>query len=132
MPDHKLPETKRFSIVNRAESFSYAFRGLWIFLKSTHNAWVHLTALAVALLLGFYFHITQAQWLSLVLVSGLVFVAEALNTTLEIDVNLTSPNYHPYARDMKDVAAGAVLIAAFTALVVGLIIFVPYIVVLFT
>jgi len=59
----------------------------------------------------------------LVLAAGLVLSAEAFNTAIEIDINLTSPEYHPYARDTKDVAAGAVLIASITALIIGLLIF---------
>jgi diacylglycerol kinase len=62
----------------------------------------------------------------LVLAAGLVLVAEAVNTAIEIDIDLTSPTYHPYARDTKDVAAGAVLTAAFAAAVIGLIIFLPH------
>lgn len=59
----------------------------------------------------------------LVLVGGFVLTAEAFNTAIEIDIDLTSPQYHPYARDTKDVAAGAVLISSVTALIVGVFIF---------
>ncbi len=122
----KISQTKKFSIVKRAESFTYAGRGTWIFIKSTHNAWIHLSILLCAVLLGLYFHITQVEWLALVLTSGFVLVSEAFNTAIEIDIDLTSPEYHPYARDTKDVAAGAVLISSITAIIVGLIIFLPY------
>lgn len=117
---------KEFSIVKRAESFTHAGRGVWIFLRSTHNAWIHIAALVIVVALGFSFDISATEWLALVLVSGLVLVAEAFNTAIEIDIDLTSPNYHPYAKDTKDVAAGAVLISAITAVIVGLIVFVPY------
>lgn len=63
----------------------------------------------------------------LVIATGFVLTAESFNTAIEIDIDLTSPNYHPYARDTKDVAAGAVLISAITALIVGIIIFGHYI-----
>ena len=116
----------KFSIVKRAKSFVYAWRGIGLFIKATHNAWLHLVALVVVLALGFYFQITHIEWMFLVLVCGLVLAAEAFNTAIEIDIDLTSPEYHPYARDTKDVAAGAVLISAFTALIVGLIIFSHY------
>jgi diacylglycerol kinase len=62
----------------------------------------------------------------LIFAGGFVIVSEAFNTALEIDIDLTSSEYHPYAKDTKDVAAGAVLLSACTALIVGLIIFVPY------
>ena len=121
-----LPEKKRFSIVKRAKSFTYAGRGIWIFFKSTHNAWIHVLVLALAIFFGFYFNITHVEWMVLVLVGGLVLAAEAFNTAIEIDIDLTSPQYHPYARDTKDVAAGAVLISAITAVIVGVIIFGHY------
>jgi diacylglycerol kinase len=105
----------QFSIIKRAKSFTHAGRGIWIFIRSTHNAWIHLVFLAVAIVLGLYFNITVAEWMILVLAGGFVLCAEAVNTAIEIDIDLTSPEYHPFARDTKDVAAGAVLIAATTA-----------------
>ena len=62
----------------------------------------------------------------LVLAAGMVLAAEAFNTAIEIDIDLTSPEFHPYARDTKDVAAGAVLIAASTAFVIGMVVFGPH------
>jgi diacylglycerol kinase len=76
---------------------------------------------------GFYFKITVIEWALLFLASGLVFVTEAINTAIEIDMDLTSPQYHPYAKDTKDVAAGAVLLAAIFAVAVGLLIFWKYV-----
>lgn len=79
----------------------------------------------MALVLAFIFHISKEEWLALVLVIGIVFIAEAFNSAIETDINLTSPDFHPFARDTKDIAAGAVLISAITALAIGLIIFLP-------
>lgn len=125
----ELLDTKEeFSLVKRAKSFTYAGRGIWVFVKSTHNAWIHLVVLAVAVALGIYFNITVVEWMMLVLAGGFVLVAEAFNTAIEIDIDLTSPEYHPYAKDTKDVAAGAVLISAVTALIIGLFIFGHYLV----
>ncbi len=125
----ELLDTKEeFSLVKRAKSFTYAGRGIWVFVKSTHNAWIHLVVLAVAIALGIYFNITVVEWMMLVLAGGFVLVAEAFNTAIEIDIDLTSPEYHPYAKDTKDVAAGAVLISAVTALIIGLFIFGHYLV----
>lgn len=121
-------ERERFSIVKRAKSFTHASRGLWIFLKTTHNAWVHIAALIVAIALGVFFQISYIDWMLLVFAAGLVLAAEAVNTAIEIDIDLTSPNYHPFARDTKDVAAAAVLIAALTAAVIGVGIFGTHIV----
>ena len=65
------------------------------------------------------------EWVAIIFAVGLVIVAETFNTAIEIDINLTSPEYHPYARDTKDVAAAAVLLSVFTAIIIGLIIFLP-------
>lgn len=118
---------KKFSIIKRAKSFTHAGRGIWILIKTTHNAWVHICLLCFAVLLGLFFHITRVEWMLLVVAAGIVLAAEAFNTAIEIDIDLTSPDIHPLARDVKDVAAGAVLIAALAALLIGLFIFVPYI-----
>ncbi len=123
-----LDTEEEFSLVKRAKSFSYAGRGVWVFIKTTHNAWIHLALFALGIMLGLYFGITKVEWMMLVFVSGFVLVAEAFNTAIEIDIDLTSPDYHPYAKDTKDVVAGAVLLAASTVLIIGVMIFVPYIV----
>ena len=124
----QLDTKEEFSLIKRAKSFTHAGRGLFVFIKSTHNAWIHLVILMIAIALGVYLHITVVEWMLLVLVGGFVLAAEAFNTAIEIDIDLTSPEYHPYARDTKDVAAGAVLIAATTALIVGLLIFGQYLI----
>lgn len=121
-----LPERERFSIIKRAQSFVHAGRGIRVFFATTHNAWLQLLILAVAIAAGWFFHISRMEWLALVLAAGLVLTAEAINTAIEIDVNLTSPDHHPFARDTKDVAAGAVLLASLMALAVAALVFVPY------
>jgi diacylglycerol kinase (ATP) len=126
--EQKLDTADEFSLVKRAKSFSRAGRGLWLFVRTTHNAWIHLVILMIAISLGWYCEITATEWLFLIFAGGFVLCAEAFNTAIEIDIDLTSPEYHPYARDTKDVAAGAVLISAVTALLIGLIIFIPYLV----
>ena len=84
----------------------------------------------MAIILGYLLKISHIEWMILILTSGFVMVTEAINTAIEIDIDLTSPNYHPYAKDTKDVAAGAVLIAAFVAIIIGLIIFLPKLILL--
>lgn len=121
-----MPEDKRFSIVKRAKSFTHAGRGIWILLKTTHNAWLEISLLLLAVWGGFYFMIPPTSWMFLILAAGFVLSAEAFNTAIEIDMDLTSPEQHPFARDTKDVAAGAVLISAITAALIGLFIFGPY------
>lgn len=115
-----------FSFIKRAESFTHAWRGIMVFCKGTHNLWVHMFFLVIAIFLGIYFHITSSEWMFLTLAAGLVLVSEAFNTAIEIDIDLTSPEYHPFARDTKDVAAGAVLLSACTACIIGILIFGHY------
>lgn len=122
MEPNKLNQEK-FSVIKRAKSFTHASRGIWVFVKSTHNAWIHLVVAVVVVALGFYFNISRLEWLAIIFACGFVLVAEAFNTAIEIDMDLTSPDFHPYAKDTKDVAAGAVLIAVITAISVGLIVF---------
>ncbi|HEY0908214.1 MAG TPA: diacylglycerol kinase family protein [Candidatus Paceibacterota bacterium] len=123
-----LDTKKEFSIIKRAKSFTHAGRGLSVFIKSTHNAWIHIALLVIAVAVGLLLGITRIEWMMLVLAAGFVIAAEAFNTAIEIDIDLTSPEYHPYAKDTKDVAAGAVLISAVTAAIIGAFIFLPYLI----
>ena len=128
--EQKIAEKKRFSIVARIKSTTHAFRGIGIFIKTTHNAWLHLFFAILAVYMGFIFRISEAEWATIIFAIGLVIISEAFNTAIEIDIDLTSPDYHPYARDTKDVAAGAVLLSVLIAGIIGLIIFLPKIVLL--
>ena len=129
--DKRLSEKKRFSIVERAKSFSFAFRGLKLILKTQHNFCIQLVLTIIIISLGIFFKISQAEWMFLVLSIGLVLMAEAFNTAFEFDIDLTSPTYHPYARDTKDVAAGAVLIASTLSIIIGILIFTPKLITFF-
>lgn len=110
----------------RLKSFAYAWKGIKSFLSKEPNAWIHCTAIVTVTLGGFAFGITRTEWLIVILCFALVLAAEAFNTAIERLVNLVSPDYHPVAGDVKDVAAGAVLICAIAAAIIGLIIFIPY------
>jgi diacylglycerol kinase (ATP) len=127
----KLSEKKRFSIIARARSFKYALRGIGIIFKTQHNAWVHGLIAVLIIALGLVLQISEGEWAAVLLSITSVLAAEAFNTAMEIDIDLTSPNYHPYARDTKDVASGAVLITALGAALVGIVIFVPKLALLF-
>ncbi len=122
----RIDTPEEFSLVKRGRSFVRAGRGILLFLRTTHNAWIELGIFLVAVLLGLHFNVSMIEWMMIVCVGGFVLCAEAFNTAIEIDINLTSPEEHPYARDTKDVAAGAVLISATTALIVGVLIFGKY------
>ncbi|MFA5750882.1 MAG: diacylglycerol kinase family protein [Candidatus Paceibacterota bacterium] len=118
-------EKKRFSIIARVRSANHAWRGIKIIFASGHNTWGFVFFSLLAIYLGFLLHISITEWCVLVLIIGIVFITEAINTAIEIDINLTSPVFHPYARDTKDVAAGASLLSVFFAIIIGIIIFVP-------
>lgn len=118
-------EKQTFSIVKRARSFAIAARGIGIFLRTTHNSWIQIVVATVAIVLGIYLRINTTEWLFLILAIGFTLVAECFNTAIEFDIDLTSPEYHPYAKYTKDVAAGAVLIASITSVAIGLVIFIP-------
>ena len=128
--EKRLTEKKRFSLVARLKSTNHAMRGVSLFIKTTHNAWVHFFFAIFAVYLGFVLNISSIEWLVLVLTIGIVILFEIINTAIEIDIDLTSPTYHPYARDTKDVAAGAVLVSVLMSGIVGLIIFLPKIILL--
>lgn len=114
-----------FSLARHAKSFRNAFRGIKLLIKTQQNAWIHIGAGMIVILFGFYFSISPIEWAIIIFTIGAVLAAEAFNTALEIDMDLTSPNYNPYAKNTKDMAAGAVLITVCAAVVVGIIIFGP-------
>ncbi|MFN7118770.1 MAG: diacylglycerol kinase family protein [Saprospiraceae bacterium] len=109
----------------RLKSFKYAWNGLIDLLTTQPNAQIHLVVTLLVLAAGLYFRITATEWCLVLLTIALVFAAEAFNTALEYLTNLVSPDYHPLAGKTKDVAAGGVLIAAFIAVIIGIIIFLP-------
>lgn len=116
---------EKFSIKKRFKSFTYAGKGIKSFIAGEHNAWIHSIATIIVIILGFVLHISIYEWAILVICIGIVFAAEAFNTAIERLVNLVSPEQNKTAGDVKDIAAGAVLICAIAAAIVGLLIFIP-------
>ena len=109
----------------RIKSFSYAFQGLAILWHSQAHAKIHVLATLICLGLAVYLDVTRWEWCVLIICITLVLAAEAFNTAIEFLTDLTSPDYHPLAGKAKDVAAGAVLLTATGALIVGIFIFLP-------
>lgn len=107
------------------KSFGYAFSGSAYAFGTQLNFKIHCLALVLVVALGWYLNLAAQEWLWIAGVSGLVIMAELFNTALEVLVDLVSPSYHEKAKIVKDVSAAAVLIAALTAVVVALIIFLP-------
>jgi diacylglycerol kinase (ATP) len=95
-------------------------------LRTQRNAWIHAAATLVVLAAGFVFRVSAVDWCLLTLATMSVWTAEALNTAFEFLTDIASPSFHPLAEKAKDVAAGAVLITACGAAVVGLIVFAPH------
>lgn len=110
---------------NRIDSFRYAFAGLWYMLRTQRNAWIHAAFTVVVVAVGFWLALDTLEWALIVLSIGGVWMAEFVNTALEAVVDLASPDIHPLARVGKDVAAGAVLVGAGTAVMVGLLVLGP-------
>jgi diacylglycerol kinase len=123
--DKEEQEQKAWREVKYSQKFLNAFRGMYIVWKTTRLISVHILSALAVVIFGFYFNVSGIEWMALVFAIGFVFVSEAFNTAIEIDIDLTSPEYHPYARDTKDVAAAAVLLSVFVSVIIGLIIFLP-------
>ncbi len=90
-----------------------------------HNGRVHLFAAVVAIGLSFYLKLSALEWIAILGVISAVIVAEILNSAIEKLADVVSPDFHPKIKIVKDLAAAAVLVAAFLALAVGAIIFIP-------
>ena len=116
-----------FSVARRLQSFRDARRGLVTTLTSQHNAWIHLAAAFIVVILGFVVGISLEDWKSLVLTIALVWFAETINTAFEYLCDVVSPEYNEAVKHAKDIAAGAVLICAAAAALMGAMIFVPYV-----
>jgi diacylglycerol kinase (ATP) len=115
-----------FSFTGRVRSFRAAFAGIWTMLKSQQNAWIHAFASIVVIAAGFIFSIAPGEWCWLVLAMVSVWMAEALNTAFEFLADVASPEFHPLVKKAKDIAAGAVLITALGAVIIGIIVLGPY------
>lgn len=118
-------EKKAWREVKYSEKFSNALRGMYVCFKSTRHVFIHFIAALAVIIFGIYWRVSSLEWVALIFAIGFVFVSETFNTAIEIDIDLTSPEYHPYAKDTKDVAAAAVLLSVFVSIIVGLIIFLP-------
>jgi len=110
---------------SRIAAFGHAFRGWGHVLKTQQNAWIHSAVATVVIVLGVWLELPARDWAVLVLTIATVFMAEFLNTAIEAVVDLASPVHHPLAKVGKDVGAAAVLVAALSAILVGLLILGP-------
>ena len=109
------------------KSFRDAFKGIGILIRSERNFQIHAVAFALSLGAGFYFDIRQGEFIIIILVSALVFALEGVNTAIEKLCDEVTEERKESIRKIKDVAAGAVLVGAIFAIIIGVIIFYPYV-----
>jgi diacylglycerol kinase len=110
---------------SRFDSIRCALGGWWHVLRTQNNAWIHAGVTSVVLVVGVYLELSMQDWALIVLTLALVWAAESVNTALEALTDLVSPNEHHLAKIAKDVGAGAVLICAVAAVIVGALILGP-------
>jgi diacylglycerol kinase (ATP) len=101
-------------------------------LRCQHNAWIHAATTVAVVVAALLFRISNTDWCCIILAMSIVWTAEALNTAFEFLADAASPEFNPLVRDAKDVAAGAVLLTAGAAVVIGSIVFWPYVEKLFS
>lgn len=123
--------SKPFHLLERLNSFRYAFAGLWVLLKTQHNAWIHLGATLLVIAAGLFFRIPRLDWCWLIAAILGVWVAETFNTALEFLADAVHPEQHPLVGKAKDAAAGAVLLAASGAVLIGLLVLGPPVIAIF-
>ena len=120
------PGIKPFSLADRAKSFRYAFAGVAYMLRSQHNAWLHLAITLAVCGAAWWLSVSASDWRWLIVAIVLVWVAETMNTAFEYVCDVVSPEFHVSVARAKDIAAGAVLICAGGAALIGLFTFWPY------
>jgi diacylglycerol kinase (ATP) len=114
-----------YFINSRSHAFRHALRGWWYVIRTQRNAWIHALITTLVILLAFWLGLSVRDWAVLLLTVAMVWTAEFINTALEAVVDLASPQHHPLAKVGKDVGAAAVLIAALTSILIGLLILGP-------
>jgi diacylglycerol kinase len=124
-------DSERFSLRSRLRSFRFAFRGIILLIRQEHNARIHLFAALTVVVLGILLKVSHVEWIFLTLIIGLVFICELFNSSVERLSDTIQLERSEKIRDVKDYAAGAVLISAVISAIVGAIIFLPKILNLF-
>jgi diacylglycerol kinase len=121
-------EPQKFSWRGRFRSFRFAFNGISLFFRREHNARIHAAAAVIVLTAGFVLRLSRMELIAVLIAIALVWISELVNTAVEKIMDHLSPQLHPAVKEIKDLAAGAVLIAAIIACLIGGIIFIPKII----
>lgn len=114
-----------FTLRKRLRSFRYAFNGIKLLITGEPNAWIHCFAATCAVAAGIWLGLSATEWIAIVGAIGAVLAAEAINSSVEALADRVSPAYDEAIKRTKDLAAGAVLLLAIAAAIIGLIIFLP-------
>ena len=112
-------------VKGRVKSLKYALRGMWLLVSTEHSIMVQTAIAIVMTLIGWWLDISATEWILQILAIGLVLVAESLNTAIEKICDFIHPDYDTRIGFIKDISAGASTFAAITAIIIGLIIYLP-------
>lgn len=107
------------------KSFGYAFQGIFNTIRTERNIKIHCVVAILVTIFGIWLQISRTEWMICFILFGLILALELVNTAVEATVDLCTEDRRPLAKKAKDAAAGAVLIAAIFAAVIGLMIFIP-------
>jgi diacylglycerol kinase (ATP) len=124
-------DNKRFKIGDRLKSFRFAFNGIRVLFITEHNARIHLAAALSVIIAGAVLKISVPEWVAVIIAAGMVFASEAINTSIEKLSDFVSPEKQKSIKEVKDLAAAGVLISSITALLIGMLVFLPKIWMLF-
>ncbi|MBY0432598.1 MAG: diacylglycerol kinase family protein [Cyclobacteriaceae bacterium] len=105
------------------KSVGFAWRGVHVAWREQRHLKIHTACALAVMAAGFAVGLSRVEWIVVVIAIALVFVAELINSSIEELVNLVSPEHRPLAGKVKDIAAGAVLVAAIAAVVLGVLVF---------
>lgn len=120
-----MSEKKDSFLVNRLKSVGWAYKGALILLRTEASIKIQFAVAILVTIAGFYFEISTTEWLFQVAMIGLVISIEGVNTAIEAIADFVHPEHHASIGHIKDVAAGAVFIAAISAIIVATIIYYP-------
>ena len=111
----------------RFKSLGFALKGAYKLITTEHSIMVQCTIIIILTIAGFSFNISKSEWMFQIVASGLVLSIEGLNTAVEKVADFIHPDYHERIGFIKDIAAGAVFFVALTAVIIGIMIYLPYI-----
>jgi len=120
-----IPAAESGFVRSRIHSLGHALRGWWYVMRTQRNAWIHAGIAIAVFIVAFWLQVGARDWAVIALTVAMVFAAEFLNTAIEAVVDLASPQMHPLAKIAKDVGAGAVLLSALAAVVIGVLLLGP-------